>query len=120
MSCGGENFSPDGAYDSALDSVVPMKGNTPSITSSTLVDVGCVRMLNFWFSSIDEICPYNYNYSQFMLKDKCRSEKWEVYLFGQVVDMPAVVNDRCPMVQTVQKTVEFYDQDLEFSQWQYI
>ena len=68
-------------------------------------------MLNFWFSSIDEICPDNYNYSRFMLKDKCRSEKWEVYLFGQVVDMPAVVNDRCPMVQTVQKTVEFYGPD---------
>ena len=46
-----------------------------------------------------------------MLKDKCRSEKWEVYLFGQVVDMPAVVNDRCPMVQTVQKAVEFFGHD---------
>ena len=52
MSCGGEKFSPDGAYDSALDSVLPTKGNTPSITSSTLVDVGCVCMLN-WICSID-------------------------------------------------------------------
>ena len=34
-----------------------------------------------------------------------------MYLFGQVVDMPAVVNDRCPMVLTVQKTVEFYGPD---------
>ena len=34
-------------------------------------------MLNYWFSSYDEICPDNYNYSWFKLKDKCRSEKWE-------------------------------------------
>ena len=61
MSCGGENFSPDGAYDSALDSVMPMKGNTPSITSSTLVDVGCVCMLNDWFSFYDGICADNHN-----------------------------------------------------------
>ena len=27
-----------------------------------------------------------------------------------IVDMPAVVNDSCPMVQTVQKTVEGYAQ----------
>ena len=33
-------------------------------------------------------------------KDSC-----EVYSYGQVVDMPAVVNDSCPMVQTVLKTV---------------
>ena len=39
-------------------------------------------MLNFWFSSKDEICPDNYNYSRFKLKDKCRSEKWELYLYG--------------------------------------
>ena len=44
MSCGGGNFSPDGAYDSALDSVMPMKENTPSIKSSTLEDVGCVLL----------------------------------------------------------------------------
>ena len=39
-------------------------------------------MLNYWFSSNDEICPDNYNYSRFKLKDKCRSEKWELYLYG--------------------------------------
>ena len=39
-------------------------------------------MLNYWFSSNDDICPDNYNYSRFTLKDKCRSEKWEVYLYG--------------------------------------
>ena len=44
--------------------------------------VGCVCMLNYWFSSNDEICPDNYNYSRFKLKDKCRSEKWELYLYG--------------------------------------
>ena len=48
------------------------------------------------------------------VEGQVRSEKWEVYLFGQVVDMPAVVNDSCLMVQTVQKTVEF------FAQLQYI
>ena len=41
-------------------------------------------MLNFWFSNIDEFCPDNYNYSRFMLKDKCRSEKWELYLYGDM------------------------------------
>ena len=72
MSCGGENFSPDGAYDSALDSVMPMKGNTPSITSSTHVDVGCVCMLN-WICSIDGFCADNHNYFQFKLDGKGRS-----------------------------------------------
>ena len=57
MSCGGEHFSSDGAYGSAVDSVMPMKGNTPSITSSTLVDVGCVCMLNDWFSCYDGFAP---------------------------------------------------------------
>ena len=37
-------------------------------------------MLYGWFSSNDEICADNYNYSRFKLKDKCRSAKWEVYL----------------------------------------
>ena len=41
-------------------------------------------MLNFWISSNDDICPDNYNYSRFKLKDKCRSEKWEVYLYGDM------------------------------------
>ena len=39
-------------------------------------------MLNFWFSSNDEICPDNYNYSRLKLMDKCRSKKWELYLYG--------------------------------------
>ena len=44
------------------------------------------------------ICPDNYNYSRFKLKDKCRSEKWEVYLYG---DMTIMV-----MGPDVQKTAE--------------
>ena len=51
-------------------------------------DVGCVGLLNGWFSSNDDICPDNFYYSRFKLKDKCRSEKWEVYLYA---DMPVVV-----------------------------
>ena len=47
-------------------------------------DVGCVGLLNGWFSSNDDICPDNYNYSRFKLQDKCRSEKWEVYLYGDM------------------------------------
>ena len=44
-------------------------------------------MLNFWFSSNDHICPDNYSYSRFKLRDKCRSEKWEVYLYGDMTIM---------------------------------
>ena len=46
--------------------------------------VGCVCMLNGWFSSYDDICPDNYIFSRFALKGKCRSEKWEVYLCGDM------------------------------------
>ena len=44
-------------------------------------------MLNFWFSSNVVFCADSYIFSRLKLKDKCRSEKWEVYLFGQVVDL---------------------------------
>ena len=44
-------------------------------------------MLNDWISCNDDICPDNYNYSRFTLKDKCRSEKWEVYLYGDMTIM---------------------------------
>ena len=40
MSSGGESFSPDDAYDSAWDSVMPTKGNTLSITSSPKRSLG--------------------------------------------------------------------------------
>merc|ERR1719374_508450 len=45
-------------------------------------DVGCVCMLNDWISSNDEICADNYNYFRFKLKGKGRSEKWQIYLYG--------------------------------------
>ena len=67
--------------------------------------VGCVCMLNGWFSNNDDICADNYNHSRFKLKDKCRSEKWELYLYDDMTikveraqvqfldsgDMPVVV-----------------------------
>ena len=39
-------------------------------------------MLNGWFSSNDVICADNHNYFQFKLKGNGRSEKWELYLYG--------------------------------------
>ena len=41
-------------------------------------------MLNDWISCNDDFCADNYNFSRFKLKDKCRSEKWEVYLYGDM------------------------------------
>ena len=103
-------FTPGGAYDSVWDCVRPMTGNYLLNYFQYQEVVECVCMLNDWISCNDDFCPDNFYYSRFKLKGKCRSEKWELYLFGQVVDMPAVVNDSCPMVQTVQKTVEIYAQ----------
>ena len=82
MSCGGGFFTPDGAYDSVWDSVKPLIGKYTINYFQYQEDVGCVCMLNGWFSSNDVTCADNYIYSRFKLKDKCRSEKWEVYLFG--------------------------------------
>ena len=82
MSCCGGFFNPDGAYDSVWDSVKPMTGKYFFNYFQYQEFVGCVCMLNYWFSSNDDICPDNYNYSRFKLKDKCRSEKWELYLYG--------------------------------------
>ena len=70
MSCGGGGFTPDGAYDSALDGVIPMTGKFFFNYFQFQEFVRCVCMLNFWFSSNDDICPDNYNYSRFKLKDK--------------------------------------------------
>ena len=83
MSCGG-GFTPGGAYDSVWDSVKPMTGKYFFNYFQYQEFVGCVCMLNYWFSSNDDICPDNYSYSRFTLKDKCRSEKWEVYLYGDM------------------------------------
>ena len=91
MSCGGGFCSPDGAYDSVWDSVMPMTGIFLQLFPVPGV-VGCVCMLNYWFSSNDTICADNY-FSRFKLKDKCRSEKWELYLYGDLtikVDLDSV------------------------------
>ena len=81
-SCGGGGFTPDGAYDSVWDSVRPMTGKFFINYFQYQEVVGCICMLNGWFSSNDEICADNYIYFRFKLKGKFRSEKWEVYLFG--------------------------------------
>ena len=57
-------------------------------------------MLFYWFCSYDEICPDNYNYSRFKLKDKCRSEKWEVYLCGDMT------------IEVVLAQMQFLDSDM--------
>ena len=82
MSCGG-GFTPRGAYDSVWDSV-KLTGNTFFYYFQYQEFVGCVCMLNYWFSRKDDICPDNYNFSRFTLKDKCRSEKLEVYLYADM------------------------------------
>merc|ERR1712136_604518 len=82
MSCSGGSFTPDGVYDSSWDSVTPMTGKYTTNYFSYKSDVGCVCMLNDWISSSDEICADNYNYFQFKLKGNGRSEKWQIYLYG--------------------------------------
>ena len=86
MLCGG-GFTPGGAYDSVWDNVTSMAGKYLINYFQYQEVVRCVCMLNYWFSSNDDICPDNYNYSRFKLKDKCRSEKWEVYLYGDMTIM---------------------------------
>ena len=71
-------------YDSVWDSVRLMTGKYFVYYFQYQEDVGCVGLLNGWFSSNDDICPDNYKNSRFKLKDKCRSEKWEVYLYGDM------------------------------------
>ena len=56
-----------------LDKVV----DTP-VVCSFCQGVGCVCMLNDWISSYDVY----FFYSRFKLKGQCRSEKWEVHLYG--------------------------------------
>ena len=52
-------------------------------------------MLNYCFSNNDEVCADNYNYSRFKLTDKCRSEKWEMYLYGDFPSWWTVVVWKC-------------------------
>ena len=77
MSCGG-GFIPGGAYDSVWNSVKPQTGKLFFIYFQYQEVVRCVCMLNGWFCNFDDICADNYNFSRFKLKDKCRSEQWEV------------------------------------------
>ena len=44
-------------------------------------------MLNFWFSRFDIICADNYIYFLVLVAGLCRSEKWDLYLFGDVTFM---------------------------------
>ena len=53
MSCGGGGFPPDGAYDSIWDSVRPMTGKFAFNSFQYQEFVGCICMLNYWFSSND-------------------------------------------------------------------
>ena len=69
-------------FDSIWDSVKPIAGNYLFYYFQYFQFVGCICMLNYWFSSFDEICPDFYYFSRFKLKDKCRSAKWELFLYG--------------------------------------
>ena len=80
MSCG-RGFTPGGAYDSIWDSVMPLTGNF--IYFQYQAFFGYVCMLNFWFSSNDTICAYNY-FFPVQVEDMCRSVKWELYLYGDM------------------------------------
>ena len=81
MSCGGGFFTPDGAYDSVWDGVRPLTGKYTQLFPVPR-GRGCVCMLNVWFSSHDEVCAVNYIYFRFKLQG--RSEKWELYLYGDL------------------------------------
>ena len=82
MSCCGGFFPPDGAYDSAWCSVRPMTGKYFINYFQYQDDVWFVCMLNGWFSSNDEVYADNYIYFRFKLQG--RSEKWELYLYGDM------------------------------------
>ena len=56
MSCGGGFFTPYGAYDSVWDSVKPMTGKFIFNYFQYQEVVGCACMLNYGFSSNDDIC----------------------------------------------------------------
>ena len=59
MSCGA-GFTPGGAYNSVWDSVMPMTGNYFFNYFQYEEVVGCVCMLNGWFSNNDDFCADNY------------------------------------------------------------
>ena len=82
LSCGGGFCSPVGAYDSVWDRVQPMTGKYFVYSFQYQGFAGCVCMLNGWFSSNDEVYADNYIYFRFKLQG--RSEKWELYLYGDM------------------------------------
>ena len=82
ISSGGGSFSPEWCLRFCVGQRFADEGKYTFNYFQFQEVVGCVCMLHFWFSSNDDICPDNYNYSRFKLKDKCRSVKWEVYLYG--------------------------------------
>ena len=53
-------FTPGAAYDAVWDSVRPMTGKYTISYFQYQEFVGCVCMLNGWFSNIDDICADNY------------------------------------------------------------
>ena len=83
MSCGGGFFTPGGAYDSVCDMVKPMTGKYFVNYFQYQEFVGCVCMLNSWFSNNDEICADNY-FFLVQVDGQCRSEKWDLYLYGDM------------------------------------
>ena len=66
MSCGDGFLIPDGTYDSVWDSVKPITANFFQLFPVSGF-FGCVCMLNYWFSSNDDICADNY-YFRFKLE----------------------------------------------------
>ena len=57
MSCGGESFSPAGAYVHVWVSVKPMKGNYTINYIQYPLEVGCVCTLNDWFAALTIFAP---------------------------------------------------------------
>ena len=91
MSCGGESFSPDGAYEYAWDSVKPMKGKYTIIYFQYQDVVGCVCMLKDWISSCCVFCADNHNSFQSKLKGMGRSAvcaATQVQVCGETVELP--------------------------------
>ena len=109
MSCGGERFSPAGAYDYAWDSVKPMKGKYTINYIQYLLDVGCVCLFKDWISCCCVFCADNHNYFQSNLKGMGRSAVCaaaQVQICGETVELPQLhllaafavhwLSGRCP------------------------
>ena len=81
ISCN-DDIYPDN-YNYFWDSVKPMKENTPSIPSCTKSTFGASACSLTGTAATTLFAPTTTT-SRFKLKDKCRSEKWEVYLYGDM------------------------------------